>query len=59
MTELSNFFLEVCRNLFNSHELMRVLGQPEYMIAATHPHATDRANLRRVVWFTSLLAACR
>jgi len=34
MTELSNFFMEVCRNLFNSHELMHILGQPQYMIAA-------------------------
>jgi membrane-associated protein len=32
--EKSNFFLQVLWNLFNSEELMRILGQPEYMIAA-------------------------
>src|SRR5262249_13906120 len=32
--EESNFFVEVFANLFNSRELMRILGQPKYTVLA-------------------------
>lgn len=32
--EKDNFVLQVLRNLFNSRELMKTLGQPEYTVAA-------------------------
>jgi membrane-associated protein len=32
--EKPNFFMQVIQNLFNSRELMRVLGQPEYTLLA-------------------------
>jgi membrane-associated protein len=32
--EQGNFFLDVLKNLFNSHELMRTLKQPRYEVAA-------------------------
>jgi len=32
--EKPNFFMQILRNLFSPRELMRILGQPEYTIAA-------------------------